>query len=293
MAVGGPRSDQAARACRHRRAGGHHVVDEDEVRSRYRLRGAPAEGERAGHVAPPGLARPARLRGRGSRPHQPLVQHPHAALAAERVGEQRGLVVAAPEQAPAMQGDGDQPIRRRQHAARGRAHPPRQQRRHLGAVAAFEGDDQPPGGIVIAQRGAGADERRRVADAGAAHRVVAARQLEGRAAARAQRSGDEAQRRPAGRAQPAVTLYGGAAAQALGRHEEVDRRLGPAREAALQRPRSPGRRILVRDGHRRPFKRRRAMGSNPRGRAAWGRIGRRDARRRAAIPAGSAEPRDG
>ncbi len=64
-------------------------------------------------------------------------------------------------------------MRVREHVCPGRAHPPREQWRDLGAIGALEGKDKPPRGGVIAQGGAGAVEYRVVTDACAADGVVA------------------------------------------------------------------------------------------------------------------------
>ena len=161
-------------------------------------------------------------------------------------------------------------MRVREHVCPGRAHPPREQWRDLGAIGALEGKDKPPRGGVIAQGGAGAVEYRVVTDACAADGVVAGRQLERRTAGRAERSGNETQIRPAGRAHPAVTLDGGTTIQALGRHQKVERDLTRSFQPTVQRdhclrvPLCCSIVIIVR------FNRRLPAGSNPkRGRVRW------------------------
>ena len=192
--------------------------------SRLAMPGMGAE-RAGGDVREPRLAAEALLRGasrggaaRGRAPAR------SAGLAGERLREDGRLVVAALEQAPAMQRHRRDQIGVGQQLGAGARQPATERRRGVGAVGVLEGQDQAARAVVVAQRRARPIVGRRLGGAGAAERRLRQRVRQRIAAQAALRRPEKGQRAPAARrtAGPGASTTG-AAAEAARRQHQVER----------------------------------------------------------------------
>lgn len=169
-------------------------------------------------------------------------------LACDRPGDQPGLVIAAPPQAPAMQGH------RHQQRARSIDHQPahlaRQRGRDPGPHAVLEPHRQCPGNLAIGHRGAQRRDRRWIGHATRAACLGPEIEFEGQAAAVAGGRAEKIETPPAGQAEKMVGRSDVAAARTARRQREVDdlpkqgnrpethARLSPEREDGTSPPMS-------------------------------------------------------
>ena len=210
---------------RERRAGGHHVIDENETRAAQR-----------GKVAGIGADRPVeRGMARGpvetlealglAVPDQQVGHEGQPRLARQRPRQKRGLV-EPPRQQP-------HPVQRHRRDDRaggekrrgGAGEPFARRARRVVPVAMLERQHQPPPVGLIAQRGAPSRPWPRDAQAFVAMHLCAALARKRDAAQIADQPGDEGRIAPAGTAQAEIVGHGRPAKRAARRIDKPDRHL--------------------------------------------------------------------
>jgi hypothetical protein len=181
--------------------------------------------------------------------HQQVGADLDARRPADGQRQQRRLVVAAPDQPPVMQGHRGQHVRFRQQFRPRPRHPGPEGDGREGPVAVLQPQDQASAGLVIGEDAARPAPDGRIGDAGAAQDLPLAagagagsvrRQLEGVPAPRAPGRRQEGQPGPAARAQRALRIDHGAAAEAARRQQEVERRPGETAQMETETVRGRG-----------------------------------------------------
>lgn len=114
---------------------GHHIVDQDDVFAVDAVTLLRRDGEGAAHIVLAFFAFAVALAGRGAGAAQAVGKHKFACQRADLLRQQTGLVIAALEQPPAMQGHGDQGIGFVKTVLSRPLHPDRQGGRGMRAVA--------------------------------------------------------------------------------------------------------------------------------------------------------------
>ncbi len=160
-------------------------------------------------------------------PLQQVGHHLEPGLAAEGMGQQRRLVVAAVKQPRPMQRHRHDQVGPGGQGPAGAGQPFPESRRRVGAVCVLEGEDHAAAEIAIGHDGAGALIGRAVADAGAAQNAVGAVgmgvgvEFERQSANRTLRRAQEVHPPPARPAQSPCLLDDGVADRTPGRQQDV------------------------------------------------------------------------
>lgn len=148
--------------------------------------------------------------------------------AAKLLAQQGGLIVASAEQPGPVQGHGGYKVRVLEDVRPGPGHPAGEGGGGFNPVGIFEGKDEGPGCVVIGQHGAGALENRGPGDTGSAQVFfrppgVGIVKFERQATGGAVGLADKRYLLPAVDTERAILFDQGSAAQALGRHQYIQR----------------------------------------------------------------------
>ncbi len=213
--------EQRSGAGRGRGAAGVDVIHQNHVAIAYPRRPAGGEAECTLHGAPPPYrAEPAQHRSRAV-PLERRGGDGEAAIAAERGGDQPGLIVSARPQTPAVERHGDDQLRTSRQVSR---HEPRRRLRERGAPAIFQPQRHRPRDGAVGDRSVDAGVARRIFTAGGAMRVGSERMVERRMTGRAPRRTEEMERSPAFRAEAVIRRDDGPATRAARRQRHRDDR---------------------------------------------------------------------